>query len=69
MARHRRLKSSHPAAVYHCISRTVNGEFLFDDTSKEMLRKHIHQTAEFSGIEVITYAIMSNHFHVLVRIL
>ncbi|MDR2862380.1 MAG: transposase [Puniceicoccales bacterium] len=69
MARHRRLKSSHPAAVYHCISRTVNGEFLFDDTAKEMLRKHIHQTAEFSGIEVITYAIMSNHFHVLVRIL
>jgi REP element-mobilizing transposase RayT len=33
-----------------------------------MLRKHLLQVAEFSGVQLITYAMMSNHFHVLVRI-
>jgi REP element-mobilizing transposase RayT len=64
----RRFKSKHNAAVYHCISRTINGEKLFDDHAKEILRKQLHQAAEFSGVEIITYALMSNHFHVLVRI-
>jgi REP element-mobilizing transposase RayT len=64
----RRFKSKHNAAVYHCISRTINGEKLFDDNAKEILRKQLHQAAEFSGVEVITYALMSNHFHVLVHI-
>ncbi|MDR2844767.1 MAG: transposase [Puniceicoccales bacterium] len=68
MARQRRLKSNLPTAVYHCVTRTVNGEFLLDDTAKKVLRKQIHQVAQFCGIEVVTYAVMSNHFHVLVRV-
>ena len=64
----RRLKLSGCDAVYHCISRTVNGERLFEDRDKEILRKMIHQIADFSGVEVLTYCIMSNHFHVLVRV-
>jgi REP element-mobilizing transposase RayT len=55
-------------AVYHCVTRTVNGEWLFDDIAKEVLRKQIWQVADFCGVEVITYAILSNHFHVLVRV-
>jgi REP element-mobilizing transposase RayT len=62
-----RHKSS-GTAVYHCISRTINGEKFFGDSEKEILRKHLHQAAEFSGVEIITYAMMSNHFHVLVRV-
>ncbi|MDR2845460.1 MAG: transposase, partial [Puniceicoccales bacterium] len=68
MARQRRLKSNLPTAVYHCVTRTVNGEFLFDDSAKEVLRKQIHQVAQFCGVEIVTYAVMSNHFHVLVRV-
>jgi REP element-mobilizing transposase RayT len=64
----RRFKSADKTAIYHCISRTINGEKLFGDAEKEMLRKHLHQAAEFSGVELITYVAMSNHFHVLVRI-
>ncbi|WP_244652049.1 MULTISPECIES: transposase [unclassified Lentimonas] len=56
------------SAVYHCMTRTVNGEFLFDDRSKEVLRKMLWQVAEFCGAEVLTYCILSNHFHVLLRI-
>jgi putative transposase len=55
-------------AVYHCMSRTVNGERLFDQTAREVLRNQLWQVAEFCGVEVITYAILSNHFHVLVRV-
>lgn len=55
-------------AVYHAMSRTVNGERLFDDVAKEVLRKQLWQIANYCGLEIITYAIMSNHFHLLVRV-
>ena len=55
-------------AVYHCMSRTVNGERLLDDVAKEVLRKQLWQISDYCGLEIITYAIMSNHFHVLVRV-
>jgi len=55
-------------AVYHCVTRTVNGEYLFDDRAKEVLRRQLWQVAEYCGVEIQTYAIMSNHFHVLVRV-
>jgi REP element-mobilizing transposase RayT len=56
------------SAIYHCISRTVNGERCLDDTAKEVLRKQLWQIAEFCGLQILTYAIMANHFHVLVRV-
>jgi putative transposase len=55
-------------AVYHCMSRTVNGERLFDGVAKEILRRQLWQVADFCGVEILTYAILSNHFHVLVRV-
>ncbi len=54
--------------MYHCMSRTVNGERLFDDPAKEVLRRQLWQLADFCGVQVVTYAILSNHFHVLVRV-
>ena len=64
----RRLKILGRAAVYHCVSRAVNREKLFDTRAREMLRRMIWQVAEFSGVEVLSYCVMSNHFHVLVRV-
>ena len=55
-------------ATYHCMTRVVNGERLFGDREKEILRKMIWQVADFAGVEVLTYCVMSNHFHVLVRV-
>jgi putative transposase len=66
--RRRRMKVRGCSAVYHVMTRTVNGERLFGDREKEVLRKMIWQVADFSGVEVLTYCIMSNHFHVLVKI-
>ena len=64
----RRLKMSARDALYHCMARTVNGELLFKSREKEILRKMIRQVASFCGVDVLTYCILSNHFHVLVRV-
>jgi len=50
------------------MTRTVNGERLFGDREKEVLRKMLWQVADFCGVELLTYCVMSNHFHVLLRV-
>ena len=50
------------------MTRTVNGERLFNDVAKEVLRKQLWQIADFCGVEIFTYTILTNHFHVLVRV-
>ena len=66
--RMRRFKVSGSDCVYHCMTRTVNGELCFGDREKEVLRKMLWQVADFCGVEILTYCLMSNHFHVLVRV-
>ena len=56
------------SGVYHCMTRTVNGEHLFEGREMVVLRKMIRQIADFSGVEVLTYCVMANHFHVLLRV-
>jgi putative transposase len=55
-------------AMYHCMSRTVNGEWLFEPVDREVLRKQLWQVADYCGLQVLTYTILSNHFHVLVQV-
>jgi REP element-mobilizing transposase RayT len=50
------------------MSRTVGNTFLFKDAEKEVFRKMMWQVADFCGVEILSYCIMSNHFHVLVRV-
>ena len=66
--RTRRLKVIGQTAVYHCITRAVGGELLFGDAEKEVMRKQLWRVAAFCGVEVLTYCVMSNHLHVLVRV-
>ena len=56
-------------AVFHCISRIVAGDFLLaSHPVKETLREMMRRQAAFCGVRIITYSLMSNHFHILVRI-
>lgn len=64
--RGRRIKISN--GIYHLMSRTVDGEFFFGEGEKEMIRRMLRAVAEFSGVEVLTYCLMDNHFHLLVRV-
>ena len=63
-----KVKAEVGEAVYHCMTRTVNGERIMDDPAREVLRKQLWQIADFCGVQILTYAILSNHFHVLVRV-
>ena len=63
-----RIKLSGEKSVLHCIGRIVAGEMLLDDVAKETLTKMLGKMAAFCGLEVITYCMMSNHFHVLIRV-
>ena len=63
-----RIKIGGQIAIYHCVSRTVAGERLFGDVEKEQLRTMIWAQAQFCGLEVLSYCVMSNHFHVLVKV-
>lgn len=63
-----KISANEAPAVYHCVTRTVNGEWLIDDTAKEVLRRQLWQVADYCGVEIVTYAILDNHFHVLARV-
>lgn len=54
--------------VYHCMTRAVAGEFLLDQAAKNVLREMQGRVAGFCGVEVLAFCIMSNHFHILVRV-
>ena len=53
---------------YHVVSRIGGRRFLLDAGEKKALLGTIRSAAEFSGVEVLAYALMDNHFHLLVRV-
>ena len=63
-----RIKVTGRAAVFHCTTRVVGGQRLLDDVGKEKLTQILWHLVNFCGIQVITYCLMSNHIHLLVRI-
>jgi putative transposase len=58
---------------YHCISRVVEGRYIFDSSAHgsveaEHFIKLMRRLEAFSGIHILTYALMSNHFHLLCEV-
>lgn len=53
---------------YHVVSRIGGKRFLMDDGEKRILLSLVRAAAAFSGVELLTYAVMDNHFHLLVRV-
>lgn len=65
-----RLKASVdvPIAFYHCISRVVNRDFVFGDLEREKFVELMRRYEAFCQVRVVTYVVMSNHFHILVEV-
>src|SRR6185436_18693370 len=63
-----RIKLTDCSAVYHCISRIVGGEFMIKELEKEAFRNLAAKLADFCGVQQITYSVMDNHFHLVVRV-
>lgn len=68
--RQARLKASRqlPVGYYHCISRVVNREFVFGEEEKEVFVRMMRQYERFCGVRVVTFCVMSNHFHILLEV-
>ena len=68
MARVNRIKAE-GEAHYHVISRVANQAFLFKaDGIKDTVVNMLHRAAEFSGVDVLSYVVMDNHFHLCIRV-
>ncbi len=50
---------------YHIISRVSRGEFLLDDEGKEYFMNLMFKLAKAYYVDITSFAIMSNHFHIL----
>ena len=53
---------------YHCMSRLVDKSTSFNDDELEVLRGLMRRSEAFSGVSVLTYALMPNHFHILASV-
>ena len=56
------------AVTCHCVSRVVDRSFKLGNKEKAVFVKMMRQYEDFCGVEVLSYCIMSNHFHLLVRV-
>jgi len=57
-----------PVAYYHCVSRVVDRQFVLGEEEKDKLVEYMRLYERFGGLRVISYCIMSNHFHILVEV-
>jgi len=58
---------------YHCVSRVVEGRFIFQvsghgSVETERFIMLMRRLEAFSGVRVLTYVLMSNHFHLLCEV-
>lgn len=56
------------AGYYHCISRVVDRQMIFNELEKEHFARLMHQYAAFAGIRILAFALMGNHFHLLLEV-
>ena len=56
------------ARVFHIVSRIYDRKFLLDDEAKEFFLKVVRAYEDLLGVGVLTHCVMSNHFHLLVRV-
>ena len=57
-----------PVAHYHCISRVVERRFVFGGDEKEHFIRLMRGYEFFCGVRVVTFCVLSNHFHILVEV-
>jgi putative transposase len=62
------FESEEKPSIYHCVSRIVDRRFVLGDEEREKFRMFMRMMENFSGCRVLTYCVMSNHFHILLEV-
>jgi len=53
---------------YHIMSRVIEGRFIFEAEEKRFFHYFMRKLERFMGVRILTYCIMSNHFHILLEV-
>ena len=54
--------------IYHCISRVVGRQLVLEADEREHFRMLMRMCEKFTGCRVLSYCLMSNHFHLLLEV-
>jgi len=54
--------------IYHVVGRVVGRVFLLGEEEREHFRMLMRMCEKFTGCRVLTYCLMSNHFHILLEV-
>ena len=54
--------------VFHVISRVVGRDFIFGDEEKGEFLSYMRHFEAFSGVQILSFCLMDNHFHLLVHV-
>ncbi len=57
-----------PMGWYHCLSRVVDRRFIFQPPEKEHFVALLRECEAFCEVRVLTFCLMSNHFHILLEV-
>ena len=63
-----RILGDGPCSYYHVLSRVIERRFILGEQEQEHFRKLMRAQEAFSGVRVLTWNCMSNHFHMLVAV-
>lgn len=55
-------------AIYHCISRVVDRQFVLGEEEKEQFVAYMRLYEKFCQVRVLAFCVMSNHFHLLLEV-
>jgi REP element-mobilizing transposase RayT len=62
------LFSNSQAGCFHAVTRVLEKRYVFDTEAREFLVKTMRAYEDVLGVEVLTYCLMSNHLHILLRV-
>lgn len=57
-----------PVGYYHCLSRVVDKQRIFGPAEKRHFIALLRLYEAFCGVRVLTFCVMSNHFHLLLAV-
>jgi len=58
---------AHSPAIYHCVNRVVDRRFVFGPREKDKFVEFMRMYEDFTGIRILAFCVMSNHFHLLIE--
>ena len=53
---------------YHIMSKAIEGRFIFGRAERRMFREIMRKLETFCGLRILTYSILSTHWHILLEV-